>query len=69
MEKSLADMVRIAELRGIAQVALPRIGAGLGGLDWGDVRSVLQALGDKTAVRLRVCEVFVAGRPLAPSLD
>lgn len=49
LERMLAD----AEARGLDHVALPRLGAGLGGLPWEDVRAVLARLGARAAVRLR----------------
>ena len=39
--------------------ALPRIGAGLGGLDWPRVKSVLDEVGAETTVTLVVFEQFV----------
>jgi O-acetyl-ADP-ribose deacetylase (regulator of RNase III) len=51
-------MVRLAEQTGIQRVGLPRIGAGLGGLVWQDVRSELVALGKTTAVELMVFEDY-----------
>jgi O-acetyl-ADP-ribose deacetylase (regulator of RNase III) len=65
VERALDGMLKIAEESGLAEVAMPRIGAGLGGLDWIAVRSLLEKLGSSTSVRLRVCETFVAGQPLA----
>lgn len=53
IETSLVEMIHLAEQRGILQIALPRIGAGLGGLDWNDVRSTLLSLGNKTDATLR----------------
>jgi hypothetical protein len=38
---------------------MPRLGAGLGGLDWPRVKSVLTAIGDETPVTLVVFEQFV----------
>jgi O-acetyl-ADP-ribose deacetylase (regulator of RNase III) len=51
-------MVRLAEASGIARVGLPRIGAGLGGLDWAVVRALLQSIGETTTGELVVCETF-----------
>ena len=65
VEKSLTEMVRLAEQRKVMEIAMPRIGAGLGGLDWSDVRAILQTLSERTEVRLRVCDVFIASQPLS----
>lgn len=43
VEKALAD----ADLRGIDRIALPRIGAGIGGLEWDDVRATLESAAAK----------------------
>jgi O-acetyl-ADP-ribose deacetylase (regulator of RNase III) len=55
---ALQTMVRLAEDAGIVRVGLPRIGAGLGGLVWDDVRSMLARIGDETTVELVVFEEF-----------
>lgn len=55
---ALESMIRLAEQAGIRRVGLPRIGAGLGGLAWQDVRSVLVALGESTSVELIVFEEY-----------
>ena len=68
-EKALKEMIKDAENRGVTEIALPRIGAGLGGLRWEDVRLILQRLGDSTSVLLRVCYIFVGGQPLTPISD
>ena len=46
--RALAD----AEARGIARVGVPRIGAGLGGLAWGDVEAALRTAGEASPVEL-----------------
>jgi len=58
-------MIRMAESKDISEIALPRVGAGLGGLNWSSVREVLQSLGSSTAIHLRVCEEYVEGRALS----
>ncbi|WP_432491349.1 macro domain-containing protein [Kineococcus gypseus] len=47
---ALAD----AEHRGLQRLGVPRIGAGIGGLAWPDVREVLQRAGEESAVELVV---------------
>lgn len=60
VKTALASMIRLAEQTGIQRVGLPKIGAGLGGLAWEDVRSELVRLGDATRVEL---VVFVEYEP------
>jgi len=57
--RSLEKMCELASHAGIARVGLPRIGAGLGGLDWTRVKKVLTEVGEKTDVTLLVFEQFV----------
>jgi len=50
--------------RGITSIALPALGAGLGGLDWPDVRSRIEgALGSLPGVSVTVFEPWEAGSP------
>jgi O-acetyl-ADP-ribose deacetylase (regulator of RNase III) len=42
IERALSAMRAQAEAEGIASIALPRIGAGLGGLDWLQVRASIE---------------------------
>jgi len=58
VKMALEAMIQLAEQAGIQRVGLPRIGAGLGGLAWPDVRSELVALGDSTSVELVVFEDY-----------
>lgn len=41
IEKALEKMLSFAQKNNIYKIALPKIGAGLGGLNWDDVKSVL----------------------------
>ena len=41
IEKSVSKMMELAESFGVKSIALPKIGAGLGGLDWDDVKKVI----------------------------
>jgi O-acetyl-ADP-ribose deacetylase (regulator of RNase III) len=59
LSKAVTRMVSLAEKGGIERVALPRIGAGLGGLDWPKVRAVLKEAGDASQVELVVFERYV----------
>jgi O-acetyl-ADP-ribose deacetylase (regulator of RNase III) len=58
VKTALQAMVLLAEQAGIRRIGLPRIGAGLGGLAWQDVRSELAAIGDSTPVELVVFEEY-----------
>lgn len=49
---ALAD----AEARAVSRLGVPRIGAGIGGLDWADVRGVLREVADRSTVELVVVE-------------
>jgi O-acetyl-ADP-ribose deacetylase (regulator of RNase III) len=55
--RAAARMLSIAEERGIAEIGMPKIGAGLGGLDWEDVRAVLARAARSSAVKLKVFEL------------
>jgi O-acetyl-ADP-ribose deacetylase (regulator of RNase III) len=59
LKKALRRTVELAALAGVERVGVPRIGAGLGGLDWPRVKSVLEEVGGETAVTLVVFEQFV----------
>ena len=63
VEKSLSGMIVAADARGVREIAMPRIGAGLGGLAWSSVRGVLEKIGEETPIRLRVCDTYVARQP------
>jgi O-acetyl-ADP-ribose deacetylase (regulator of RNase III) len=65
LAKSLGTMVELASHAGIERVGLPRIGTGLGGLDWMRVKRVLTEVGAETKVSLEVFEQFVRARPAA----
>jgi O-acetyl-ADP-ribose deacetylase (regulator of RNase III) len=58
IDATVRAMVRLAEQKGIKRVGLPRIGAGLGGLPWEQVRAALKAIGDETTVELVVFEEY-----------
>lgn len=48
IEISLREMLSIAESLNIHSIALPAIGAGLGGLNWVDVKSVINKVSSKS---------------------
>lgn len=62
IERSLTEMTREAERRNISAVAMPRIGAGYGGLPWDVVRSLIERVGAGTAVKLVVVSLAPAPR-------
>lgn len=63
IKTALETMVQLAKETGIRRIGVPRIGAGLGGLPWQDVRSVLVAVGESTPVELVVFEEYSRGDP------
>jgi len=57
IEAGLDALIGIVRERGIRSIALPPLGSGLGGLEWLDVRTRIEAaLGDLDDVRVRVYE-------------
>jgi O-acetyl-ADP-ribose deacetylase (regulator of RNase III) len=59
IEDSVGTMIQDAEFHGITSIGVPRLGAGIGGLKWEDVREILVKLGENTKVELVVFEKFV----------
>ncbi|TQV62557.1 MAG: macro domain-containing protein [Halothiobacillaceae bacterium] len=57
IESGLVDLVKVIRDKGIRSIAIPPLGAGLGGLDWNEVRPrIARALAELTDVRVRVFE-------------
>ncbi len=57
IEDGLQDLVRVIQEKHIRSIALPPLGAGLGGLEWREVRArIEQALGELEGVRVIVFE-------------
>lgn len=67
IEQSVSTMLRLAEENSTLTIAMPLIGAGLGGLAAADVKAVLDRLAGESSVRLIVCEEFVPGLAPEPS--
>jgi O-acetyl-ADP-ribose deacetylase (regulator of RNase III) len=65
LARALRAMTTLATNAGIERIGLPRIGAGLGGLDWVRVKRVLAEVGAETPVKLEVFEQFIRARPVA----
>jgi O-acetyl-ADP-ribose deacetylase (regulator of RNase III) len=61
LSRSLTKMADLASRANIERVGLPRIAAGLGGLDWPRVKKVLNEVGRETKVTLVVFEQFIRG--------
>lgn len=59
IEASVERMLAIAEERGVSRIGLPRVGAGLGGLKWSEVRNAIEAKAAGSKVELVVFEHFV----------
>lgn len=62
LSRALRKMVELAEKSGVERIGLPRIGAGLGGLDWQRVKSMIEEVGVETKVTLVVFEQFVRAK-------
>ncbi|CAO4184641.1 O-acetyl-ADP-ribose deacetylase (Regulator of RNase III), contains Macro domain [Methylorubrum populi] len=61
IEEGLADLRRVIEANAIRSVAIPPLGSGNGGLNWGDVRPRIEAaLGDLPGVEVIVYEPTTA---------
>ncbi len=59
LTRSLERMAELATNARIERVGLPRIGTGLGGLDWPRVKKILTEMGHRTSVTLVVFDQFV----------
>ena len=54
VRKSVQTMLADARDRGLTRVGIPRIGAGIGGLRWADVRAMLKEEAESSTVELIV---------------
>jgi O-acetyl-ADP-ribose deacetylase (regulator of RNase III) len=62
IEKALRVMKQQVEQEGIRSIAMPRIGAGYGGLSWIKVRSVIERIFDDWSGTIYVYEEYVPGK-------
>lgn len=65
IEAGLVDLVKVIQDKGIRSIAIPPLGAGLGGLDWSDVRSRIE----RALVELEGVQVLVYEPNGAPAND
>ncbi|WP_090446003.1 macro domain-containing protein [Duganella sp. CF458] len=49
---------------GISEIYMPRIGSGLGGLDWAEVKPIIESIYGESSIRVYICDEFVAGAHL-----
>jgi hypothetical protein len=56
--RAMVHLAEQGELGRIRRIGLPRIGAGLGGQPWPDVRNTLEAVGAETRIELVVFETY-----------
>jgi O-acetyl-ADP-ribose deacetylase (regulator of RNase III) len=61
IETALRSMRKLADLEGVARIAIPRIGVGYGGLSWKKVRAIVEAVFEDWSGTLVVYEEYVAG--------
>lgn len=67
IESGLDDLVRVVTERGITSVAVPALGCGNGGLDWAQVRPLIEAASARMP-GVRVMVFAPAGAPAAESM-
>ena len=65
IEQSLKRMSDLAERKGITKIGLPRIGAGLGGLDWTHVKALLENIARRTSIHFVVFEEYEPASPVS----
>ena len=59
IRKSLQKMLELASSSGVTNIALPKIGAGLGGLDWNTVKDIILEVSEThPEIELYVVEEF-----------
>ena len=59
---ALRALARLAEAEGFTSLALPRLATGVGGLDWNDVRPVIEERLGRLTIPVYVYSEFHAGQ-------
>lgn len=59
IEIGLSSMLELAKTYGVTKIGLPRLGAGLGGLDWKDVKPVVKRICEPSDIEVIVFEEFL----------
>lgn len=54
VESALAATIEHAERHGVTRIALPRLGAGIGGLKWADVEAVIERVAGPSPVEVTI---------------
>jgi len=62
IKKAITTMLTLAEQQAIRTIALPKIGAGLGGLNWQVVKDAIQQIAEQTQITLIVVEEYIETR-------
>ena len=62
IESSVNTMVQLAAGLKIDKIGIPKIGAGLGGLEWQPIKDVLIKIGDSADIELIVFEEFAPSK-------
>jgi len=62
IESSVNTMVQLAAGLKIDKIGIPKIGAGLGGLEWQPIKDILIKIGNSTDIELIVFEEFVQSK-------
>lgn len=60
VDRAVARMIELAAAHDVQRIGMPRIGAGLGGLPWEQVRARIEALAATSPIELVVFESFDA---------
>jgi len=59
IKNAITTMLILAEQKDIKTIALPKIGAGLGGLNWEVVKDTIQQIAEQTQITLIVVEEYI----------
>jgi hypothetical protein len=57
LESSLKDCLKICEKEKIKKLAMPKIGCGLDGLQWGKVREMIKEIFKDSDIEILVCSI------------